>query len=223
LQTTTNATTIRDYLAGDALSRIHWRSSAHYNKLMVKEFDLDPAVDAWIFLDLHDKVQAGKGEHSTEEYGVTIAATIATYLLRHDLSVGMIVNGQRREFLSLDRGDRQIERILELLAVVRAGPGPDLKEALALDAMHFGRNTVAIVITPSTSRDWHEGVRHLQRRGVQVAVIGLNAASFENKPADEDTLALLEGAGVPVLRIKSGDSLAAALESGPMVRYAQRR
>jgi uncharacterized protein (DUF58 family) len=223
LQTTTNATTIRDYVAGDALSRIHWRSSAHFNKLMVKEFDLDPVVDAWIFLDLNEKVQAGKGEHSTEEYAVTIAATIATYLLRQDLSVGMIVTGQRREFLSLDRGDRQIERVLELLAVVTAGPGPELKEALALDAMHFGRNTVAIVITPSTSRDWHEGVRHLQRRGVQVAVIGLNAASFENKPTDEDTLALLEGAGIPVLRVKSGESLAAVLESGPLVRYAQRR
>jgi uncharacterized protein (DUF58 family) len=223
LQTTTNATTIRDYVAGDALSRIHWRSSAHFNKLMVKEFDLDPAVDAWIVLDLNEKVQAGKGEHSTEEYAVTIAATVAIYLLRQDLSIGMIVTGQRREFLSLDRGDRQIERVLELLAVVTAGPGPELKEALALDAMHFGRNTVAIVITPSTSRDWHEGVRHLQRRGVQVAVVGLNAASFENKPADEDTLALLEGAGIPVLRVKSGESLAAVLESGPMVRYAQRR
>jgi len=153
LQTTTNATTIRDYMAGDALSRIHWRSSAHYNKLMVKEFDLDPAVDAWIFLDLHDAVQAGEGEASTEEYGVTLAATIATYLLRQDLSVGMIVNAQHRELLSLDRGDRQVERVLELLAVVTSGPGPDLKEALALDALHFGRNTVAIVITPSTSRD----------------------------------------------------------------------
>src|SRR5579884_280976 len=221
LQTTTNATTIRDYVAGDAVSRIHWRSSAHFNKLMVKEFDLDPAVDAWIFLDLNEKVQAGKGEHSTEEYGVTIAATIATYLLRQDLSVGMIVTGQRREFLSLDRGDRQIERVLELLAVVTAGPGPELKEALALDAMHFGRNTVAIVIRPSTSRDWHEGVRHLQRRGVQVAVIGLDTASFENKPADEDTLALLEGAGIPVLRVKARESLAQILESGsPDARYA---
>jgi uncharacterized protein (DUF58 family) len=223
LHTTTNATTIRDYVNGDALSRIHWRSSAHYNKLMVKEFDLDPAVDAWIFLDLNEAVQAGEGEHSTEEYGVTIAATIATYLLRQDLSLGMIVNAQQREFLSLDRGDRQIERVLELLAVVRAGPGPDLKEALALDAMHFGRNSVAIVITPSTSRDWHEGLRHLQRRGVKVAVIGLDAASFEQKPADEDTLVLLEGAGVPVLRIKNGEPLAQALESGPAARYAQRR
>ena len=223
LQATTNATTIREYMPGDALSRIHWRSSAHYNKLMVKEFDLDPAVDAWIFLDLHENVQAGDGEQSTEEYGVTIAATVATYLLRQDLSVGLIVNGEKREILSLDRGDRQIERVLELLAVVTTGSGPDLKEALALDALHFGRNTVAIVITPSDSRDWHEGVRHLQRRGVQVAVVGLNAASFDETPEDEDTLALLEGAGIPVLRVKRGELLEQVLESSPQARYAQRR
>ncbi len=223
LQTTTNATTIRDYVAGDALSRIHWRSSAHYNKLMVKEFDLDPAVDAWIFLDLHDTVQVGEGEHSTEEYGVTIAATVATYLLRQDLSVGLIVNGERREILSLDRGDRQIERVLELLAVVRAGAGPELKEALALDAFHFGRNTVAIIITPSNSRDWHEGLRHLQRRGVQVAVVGLDAASFDDRPADEDTLALLEGAGIPVMRVKNREPLAQILESGSNAPSTQRR
>jgi uncharacterized protein (DUF58 family) len=223
LQTTTNATTIRDYMAGDALSRIHWRSSAHNNKLMVKEFDLDPSVDAWIILDLHDAVQAGQGEHSTEEYSVTIAATLATFFLRQDLSVGMIVNGQRREFLSLDRGDRQIERVLELLAVVTSGPGPDLKEALALDALHFGRNTVAIVITPSSSRDWHEGLRHLQRRGVKVAVVGLDAATFDGSPPDEDTLALLEGAGIPVARVKRGDSLIHVLESSHEARYALRR
>jgi uncharacterized protein (DUF58 family) len=223
LQTTTNATTIRDYLAGDALSRIHWRSSAHYNKLMVKEFDLDPAVDAWVFLDLNEKVQAGEDEHSTEEYGVTLAATIATYMLRQDLSVGLIVNAQQREILSLDRGDRQVERVLELLAVVTAGPGPDLKEALALDALHFGRNSLAVVITPSNSRDWHEGVRHLQRRGVQVAVVGLNAASFDNSPTDEDTLALLEGAGIPIARVKRGDSLVQALESSSEARFARRR
>lgn len=96
LQATTNATTIRDYAAGDAQNRIHWRSTAHYNRLMVKEFDLDPALDAWIFLDLNEAVQAGEGEHSTEEYGVTIAATVAVYLLRQDLSLGMIMNAQRR-------------------------------------------------------------------------------------------------------------------------------
>ncbi len=223
LQTTTNATSVREYASGDALNRIHWRASAHHNQLMVKEFDLDPAVDAWIFLDLHDKVQAGKGEQSTEEYGVTVAATVATYLLRQDLSIGMIVNGGKRELLSVDRGERQMERVLELLAVVTAGPGPELREALALDAIHLGRNTVAIVITPSDSRDWHESLRHLQRRGVQVAVVGLDAASFENQPSDEDTLALLEGSGIPVMRIKCGEPIAQILESGSDARFNKRR
>ncbi|HWS84300.1 MAG TPA: DUF58 domain-containing protein [Ktedonobacteraceae bacterium] len=212
LQRTTNATTVREYVTGDSLSRIHWRSSARYNKLMVKEFDLDPAIDAWIFLDLHEAVQAGEGEHSTEEYGVTIAATIAHYLLHEDLSIGMVVNAERQEFLALDRGDRQMEHVLELLAVVRAGLGPELKEALTMDAFHFGRNSIAIVITPSNSRDWHESLRHLQMRGVQIAVVGLDAASFDRQPPDEDTLALLEGTGVPVMRVRLGDAIPPILE-----------
>jgi uncharacterized protein (DUF58 family) len=223
LQTTTNATAVREYMNGDSLSRIHWRSSAHHNKLMVKEFDLDPAVDAWIFLDLHEAAQAGEGEHSTEEYGVTIAATVAHYLLRQDLSVGLIVTGEQRELLSLDRGDRQVERVLETLAVVRSGAGPDLKESLALDTFHFGRNTVAIIITPSNSRDWHEGLRHLQRRGVQVAVVGLVASSFEQQPPDEDTLILLEGAGVPVVRVRCNDAIPDLLEGGENARLVARR
>jgi uncharacterized protein (DUF58 family) len=221
IHSTTNASNIRDYSVGDALNRIHWRSTAHYNKLMVKEFDLDPAMDGWIFLDLNENVQAGEGEDSTVEYGVTIAATIAAYLLRQDLSLGMIVNGAHREFLSLDRGERQIERTLEMLAVVETGLGPDLKEALSLDAFHFGRNTVAIVITPSNSRDWHDSLRHLQRRGVQVAVVGLDAASFEDRPVDEDMLALLEGAGIPVVRVKCKASLTEALERVPEAHFAR--
>ncbi len=133
----------------------------------------------------------------------------------------MIINAEHREFLSLDRGERQIERVLEMLAVVRAGAGPDLKEVMALEAIHFGRNTMAIVITPSTSRDWHEGVRHLQRRGVQVSVVALDAPSFDNRPVDEDTLALLEGANIPVLRVKSGASISEALEKDlGGIRYA---
>jgi uncharacterized protein (DUF58 family) len=214
LQATTNVTTVREYVAGDAFSRVHWRSTAHHNKLMVKEFDLDPSMDVWLFLDLHKAAQAGKGEKSTEEYAVTIAATIAHYLLHQDLSVGMIINGERREVLSLDRGDRQIERILELLAVVRAGDGPSLRESFVLHTFQFARNTVIIVITPSNSSDWHEGVQQLQRRGVQVSVIGINAASFTGRPPDEDALALLEGTGIPVIRVKRKDPLVQVLENG---------
>jgi uncharacterized protein (DUF58 family) len=143
--------------------------------------------------------------------------------LRQDLSVGMIINGERREMLALDRGDRQVERMLELLAVVSAGAGLSLRESLTLDAFQFRRNTVAIVITPSNSYDWHEGVQQLQRRGVQIFVVGIDAASFENRPPDEDTLALLEAAGISAVRVKCKDSLVQVLESVSDGRFVGRR
>ncbi|MBN2304630.1 MAG: DUF58 domain-containing protein, partial [Anaerolineae bacterium] len=49
---TTNASGVRDYQPGDSYNRIHWRSTARKNRLLVKEFELDPLADVWIFLDL---------------------------------------------------------------------------------------------------------------------------------------------------------------------------
>ena len=45
LQTTTNVVTVRNYVPGDALTRIHWPSTARLGQFMVKEFDLDPTID----------------------------------------------------------------------------------------------------------------------------------------------------------------------------------
>ncbi|MGH2487336.1 MAG: DUF58 domain-containing protein, partial [Ktedonobacterales bacterium] len=42
LQTTTNVVTVRNYVPGDALTRIHWPTTARLGQFMVKEFDLDP-------------------------------------------------------------------------------------------------------------------------------------------------------------------------------------
>src|SRR5260221_4189543 len=82
LQATTNVVTVRNYVPGDTLARIHWPSTARLCQIMVKEFDLDPTIDVVILLDLDQDIQAGEGDSSTEEYGVTIAATLASDLLR---------------------------------------------------------------------------------------------------------------------------------------------
>jgi len=54
-------------------------------------------------------------------------------------------------------------------------------------------------------------------------VVGLDAASFDKSPLDENTLALLEGAGIPIARVTCGESLTQALESSHEARYALRR
>jgi hypothetical protein len=122
----------------------------------------------------------------------------------------------RREFVALDRGDRQIDRLLEVLAVAHAGSGPSLAEALALDGLHFARTTLAIVITPSWYDDWQVGLRHLQRRGVKTAVISIDPSTFDHLPSSTRALNSLIDLGVPTLLVKRGDPLLRVLEQGPI-------
>lgn len=217
LQTTTNVVTVRNYVPGDALTRIHWPTSARLGEMMVKEFDLDPTIDVLLLLDLDRDEQYGSDDSSTEEYGVTIAASISGYLLRQqELAVGLSVSGVRDATLPLDRGERQLDRILELLAVVHPQEPMPLTQALALEATRLARNTVLIIITASTSPDWPAALHHLQRRGVRPLVISLDPHSFDEQYGESTRIHdALIAAGVPVIPVQRGDPLVHVLEQGP--------
>lgn len=216
LQTATNVVTVRNYVPGDPLTHIHWRSTARMGQFMVKEFDLDPTVDVTILLDLDPRVQAGQGEQSTEEYGVTIAASIASFLLRQkQLAVGLVISGMLDGRLQLDRGERQVDRVLELLAVAHPREYTPVSEALALEAVHLARSSVLVLITPSTALDWPEGVHHLLQRGVRPLVITLDPTTFDpTTGGNRYVLDALTATGVPSLAVHCGDNLAAVLSDG---------
>ena len=72
---TTNAAGVRDYQPGDSFNRIHWRSSARRDRLMVKEFELDPLADVWIFLDLSQGSLVERSDQASSRSGPSCAAT----------------------------------------------------------------------------------------------------------------------------------------------------
>ncbi len=216
LQTTTNVVTVRKYVPGDPLTRIHWPTTARLGQFMVKEFDLDPTIDVVIMADLDRDAQAGEEDSSTEEYTVTIAATLAGYLLRQqELSVALIVSGAHDASLPLDRGERQLDRVLETLAVAHPNESLPLVEALAAEEAKLARNTVLIIITASTDLSWPAGMAHLQRRGVRPLVILLDPSSFDDRVGGNARAHdALVASGVPVIPVKRGDPLVHVLEQG---------
>lgn len=221
LQSTTNVVTVREYVPGDPLSHIHWPSSARHNALMVKEFDLDPTIDIWIVLDLDDRYQRGELDDSTEEYSVTIAASLGSYFLSRDLSVGLIVNDINRPFLMLDRGERQLYRILEVLADAHASVTPPVQDMLTLHEPRFSRNSSVVVISPSTDQNFIATLRILTARGVHSGVIALDADSFldenEEKPDAKlraNAIMELKASNIPLIPIQRHASLVEELEQG---------
>ncbi len=195
LERTVSAATVREYVPGDTLNWIHWRTSAHRNSLFVRLFDSTPAGDWWIFLDLEQRVQAAQAEAATEEHGVILAASLADQGLRWGRAVGLVTHGDNLAWLPPQTGAGQRQEILRTLALVNPGPRP-LAELLTRVRPTFGRQTSLILITPAASGDWIEALVPLLRRGAVATVLLLDPVTFGGIGEASGTLALLTNLGV---------------------------
>ena len=211
---TQNASGVREYQPGDSLNRIHWRSTARTNELMVKLFELDPASDVWIVLDLHRDVHVGTDEDGTEEHAVRIAASVARYFLLANRNVGFLAYGEQLHAEEPERGVSQYTRILEALAMARAQGDVPLADLLNHEGRRFGRHTTVVTITPSIDEGWVVSLHTLAGRGVKLAAILLEPDTFNGGGNALFVYGALAAADVHTYLVKRSDDLAATLDAG---------
>ena len=185
LQTTPLATTVRPYAPGDSFNRIHWKSTARTGEIQVKEFDLEQTADAWILLDLERGIHTGRGDESSVEAAIRVAAAVADKAIAENRAVGMTVSGHRTVVLPADRGARQHLKIMQLLAAVEADGTAPLVEVLVGSVGRLRRGMTAVVITPSTDPAWVKPVATLRSRGVGCVAVTLDGPAFEQVAAAE--------------------------------------
>lgn len=227
---TPNVSTVREYAPGDSFNRIHWRSTARAGRLMVKEFELDPTADMYIVLDMQERAVVTDTRapslrrplfdrllNSTAEYAVMTTASVARHLLAQNRVVGLIAWGQQREVLPAERGPRQLFRMLETLAVLRAHGTQPLAELLATESVYFGRNSMVIVVTASLDEHWPEALQHLLHRGVRALVLFVDPQSFGGWHDPQPILSRLAELHVPTYRLQHGQALPEALRAPVMV------
>jgi uncharacterized protein (DUF58 family) len=230
-QVTPNAAEVRDYAPGDPMNRIHWVSTARRGRLISKEFELDPQAEVWIILDACRTGQASlpyqayaedvedlwkrKTEAtlppSTEEYGVSIAASLSRYYLRQGRSVGFVSSGQSLSLITPDRGGRQLSKILESLALLRAEGNLPLRGLVEIQAQHLPRGSTVVLITHSVEEEVALTADYLARRGLRPVLVLIDASTF-NGPSGTDQLAeMVRFLRIPNRVVHRGDNLAIAL------------
>jgi uncharacterized protein (DUF58 family) len=235
-QITSNVSTVRDYVQGDSFNRIHWPSSARAQRLISKEFELDPTADIWLYLDLYREVEGAlpwtptppepglfalhsKRRQSstlelppvTTEYAIVVTASLARYFLLRNRSVGMSCRGRSREFLQADRGERQLNKILDALAVVDAHGAYPFANLIATDGGRLNRNDTIIAVSPDPSPAWAAALHQLQRRGVNSVAVVIDGSTF-GLPHSYDSLHVeLEAAGISTYTLGRTDPIDKAL------------
>jgi uncharacterized protein (DUF58 family) len=239
LEVTPYAAGVREFVPGDPLKRIHWPSSARQQKLIVKEFEKDPLAEVWIFIDaqadMHVKTKVPDFQSAreywlvkyswmkkspeyalpkdTEEYAISIAASLAKYYIQQSREVGLVSAGQNYSILPAERGERQLGKVLETLAVVQAKGEIPFWHLVSSQISHLARGTTMILITPSNDEKLLTVVMDLIQRGLMPVVILIDQSSF----GCEEDVSLLEekftAQGIMTFVVRYGDDLSKALGS----------
>lgn len=230
-QITSNAAGVREYEPGDSWNRIHWASTARRNRLMVKEFEIDPRAEVWILLDGELNSQAALpfswqtmvnvplGEFfsqvdtppTTEEYAVTIAASLSRYYIEQGRAVGMIENGGLINVVAPDRGFRQFGKLLQNLALFQADGEIPFIGMVSSHARYISRGSTLILITPSVNHELTSCVDHAYRLGLRPILILLDASSFGGSVGSLDLEESIRNLSIPVKVVRSGDDIGIAL------------
>jgi uncharacterized protein (DUF58 family) len=238
---TPHAAGVREYVPGDPMKRIHWPSTAHRGRYMVKEFEQDPQADIWLFIDSQKDVQAAFSEQGISisedgwwlhrpnvalpsdsfEYITCAAASLASYFLLDRRVVGLACATGKITIVSAERGQRQFNKIMETLAFLKPDGRMSLLGLVMIRAKFLPVGTGVILITPSTHPELLLAVEDLQRRNLRPVVVLIKPETFGGKGESDSIASNLVRRNVPVCLIGLGDDFSIHLALS--VNYLQSR
>jgi len=228
---TPHAAGVREYVPGDPMKRIHWPSTAHRGRFMVKEFEQDPQADIWLFLDAQKEVQTSLSVQAVAfsedgwwlrrpnvalprdsfEYGISTAASLASYFLMERRAVGLACAAGKFNVVSAERGERQVNKIMETLAFLQPEGTMPMLGLVTMRAKLLPIGTGVILITPSTRPELLLAVEDLQRRNLRPVVVLIKAETFGGTGESKSIIAGLLRRNVPVCPVGFGDNLSVQL------------
>lgn len=235
-EVTPQAAGVREYLPGDSLRVIHWPTSARKDKLMVKEFEQDPQSEVWIFLDgdrnfrvqkrepmelpervdqlwlLRKQSTAASLPADTYEYGVSAAGSVASYFLRHNRAVGIVCGGDSTTVILPERGERQLNKILENLAFQSGDSRMPLEGLVEAENKQIPRASTVVLITASIDPSVLASVDNLLMRNLKPVIVYLDTHSFGSLWSGDEFLLKLRQRPIPILVVKNGVPLSDSLE-----------
>ncbi|GAK58880.1 hypothetical protein U27_05855 [Candidatus Vecturithrix granuli] len=117
----TEVYSIREYVHGDESTRIHWKSTAKFAKLMTREFEEEQKKKVSLILDVSFPSKNTPGTfYQDVEHAITLAASYIMHFIKQDFQLQLITPVQRTPF---DRGQHHLFRLLRILALLQPSNG----------------------------------------------------------------------------------------------------
>lgn len=167
---------VREYQRGDDLRRVHWRSSARSEKLMVRREEQPWQARTTLVLDNRALAHRGPGPASTLEEAVSVAASIAAHLvgLGHDVRLATAAGTQPwnvpHRHATPPAPHTRLAPLLDALAGVELDPRTTFDTTWVAGA-HPGGQVIAVLgVGLDADQHFLDRVRHRATRPVAIVL-----------------------------------------------------
>lgn len=207
---------IREYRPGDSLRHVHWRSTARGGRLLVREYEEQPA--ARLALLLHARGPIGEEPNTTFEDAVSCAASFALYALGAGHPVALFSDSAAGMKTLLDPTRAEM---LDWLAEVEPSGRQGLLQATEDMAGAVFRRATSALIFPSTKQvagEAEAAVSFLQSLSARVLAVVLSARTYAPRNSDalsdrdeEELIEALAARRAIVYRVEKDEELSSCL------------
>jgi len=176
---------VREYRQGDDVRRIHWRSTARLGDLMVRREEQAWDPSASIILDSRARAHAGPGMHSSLEWAISAAASVAIHFLSDGFSVEIYeADGSMRIGGSLGQhSSASGEVVINRLTDLRPRSTQSLHYAVESAGVDQPSQLVVAIMGRLTSEDANVLLRARRNRAHGLAML-LDVDSFAESAAE---------------------------------------
>ena len=213
----------RDYQPGDSERLINWKATAAAGQLLVRTLETAVSHEVQIFLDLNPESYSRQWKDPASEMSVTVATSLASFMLQNRQAVGIVANGLDPIYLQGDRVASQTEArrrmgnalphvpvgrgrshlmsCLDLLARVELLAGETPSKLVTTASQNLAGGTTSIVITGLRSEDLFAALTAQRKLGHRVIAI------FTDSSAANLSVSAARAAGLGAFAVTSKEHM----------------
>lgn len=160
---------VREYRVGDSLKKIHWKLSARYGELYIKNFERMSGEQSVIFVDLNKKNNDYDIYGIYEEKVVDIAISLINMMRNKDIGAKVYINSkQPREFEILCKED--FDELLEYFVNQESDSDIDFSQYIQSNYYKIHRANKLLVVTSKIDESMAYNIISIKNSGYSVAL-----------------------------------------------------
>jgi len=169
---------VREHTPSDGLRYIHWKSSARFGRLMVREFERNAVMSVAVLLDANEHFVSGPEHWSNLEYQVRAAASICSHLAGLYCNIAFAAGGARKILVPPTLASEAEQNLMYELAVLKPGGVPLAEVAFDLGGS-LPRGTVIFCLSLATPKPLRQALEVLSHEGMTVRWLCARREAFQ--------------------------------------------